>query len=51
MCALLQIDEWGNVEWSHDLELHDTTARLAAAALFVQLDRSQHVTKRKNEHL
>jgi ATP synthase F1 complex assembly factor 2 len=28
-----QIQEWGNVEWAHDIELADTTARLAACAL------------------
>ncbi len=42
-----QTDKWGSVEWSHDLELHDTTSRLAAAALFVQLSRSQHLVKEK----
>ncbi len=47
----LQTERWGAVEWSHDLELHDTTARIAAAALFVQLTRSQHLKKGKSEQL
>ncbi len=29
----MQIKEWGNVEWAHDVELTDTTARLSACAL------------------
>ena len=32
-----QIAKWGNVEWSHDLDLHDTRSRVAAAAIFVHL--------------
>jgi ATP synthase F1 complex assembly factor 2 len=37
-----QTEQWGNVEWAHDVELHDTTARLAAAAMFVQLNSTSH---------
>ena len=37
-----QTDRWGNVEWAHDIELHDTTARVAAAAMFVQLNSNSH---------
>lgn len=33
-----QKEFWGNVEWAHDLELHELRSRLAAAALFVQLN-------------
>ena len=42
-----QIEKWGNVEWHHDLELHDTTARLAAAALFFQCNTSEYLIKKK----
>lgn len=38
----VQTQRWGNVEWAHDLELHDTTARLAAASMFVQLNSHSH---------
>ena len=38
---LFQTDHWGSVEWAHDIEEFDTTARLAAATLFVQLSSSQ----------
>ena len=44
---LFQTDQWGNVEWAHDLELHDTSARVAAAAMFVQCHSSEHLTKTK----
>ena len=50
-CTLVfnfQTEKWGNVEWAHDLELHDTTSRLAAATLFVQLGSSHHLTKEKS---
>ncbi|KAG1700944.1 ATP synthase mitochondrial F1 complex assembly factor 2 [Nymphon striatum] len=36
-----QIGKWGNVEWSHDFELLDSRARLAAAILFVHLNSSE----------
>ena len=29
-----QIEHWGNVDWAHNLELHDTLSRVAAAELF-----------------
>lgn len=45
-----QIEHWGNVEWAHELELYDTTARVAAAALFVQCNTSQYLAKHKEEH-
>jgi len=38
---------WGNVEWAHDLELHDTNARVAAAAMFIHFNTSKHLTKTK----
>jgi len=38
----VQTDQWGNVEWAHDVELYDTTARVAAAAMFVQLNSNSH---------
>ena len=44
----LQTEKWGNVEWAHDLELHDTTARVAAAALFVHCKTNEHTIKVKN---
>jgi len=43
-----QTEKWGNVEWAHDLELHDTTARVAAAALFVHCKTNEHTIKVKN---
>lgn len=43
-----QTEKWGNVEWHHDLELHDTSARVAAAALFVQCHTSEHLIQTKN---
>jgi ATP synthase F1 complex assembly factor 2 len=44
---LFQTDHWGSVEWAHDIEEFDTTARLAAATLFVQLSSSQTSTRAK----
>ncbi|XP_072039211.1 ATP synthase mitochondrial F1 complex assembly factor 2-like [Amphiura filiformis] len=32
-----QVQRWGNVEWSHDIEYADSKARVAAASLFVHL--------------
>jgi len=43
-----QTDHWGTVEWAHDLELHDTTSRLAAATLFVHFNQSSYNTRTKN---
>jgi len=45
---LFQTNHWGSVEWAHDIEGYDTTARLAAATLFVQFSSAQHSTKQKN---
>jgi hypothetical protein len=36
MCVA-QVARWGQVEWHHGVELSDLQARLAAAAVFVQL--------------
>ena len=46
-----QTDRWGNVEWAHDVELHDTTARVAAAAMFVQLNSNSHKMIEKSSPL
>jgi len=43
-----QTNHWGTVEWAHDLELHDTTSRLAAAVLFVNFNNTNYTTKTKN---
>ena len=43
----LQIERWGNVEWHHDLDLFDTQARMAAAALFVHWSNETVKIKRK----
>lgn len=43
-----QIAYWGNVEWAHDMEYHDTTSRLAAATIFTQLNNDNYKTKAKN---
>jgi len=43
-----QIDHWGNVDWAHDLEFHDTTARLAAGTIFTQLNNDNYKIKAKN---
>ena len=42
-----QTEHWGNVEWAHSLELYDTTARVAAATLFIQCNTSQYLRKQK----
>jgi len=47
----VQTDRWGNVEWAHDVELHDTTARVAAAAMFVQLNSNSHKMIEKSSPL
>jgi len=44
----VQTDHWGTVEWAHDIELHDTTARLAAATMFVHFNSALSTTKTKN---
>jgi ATP synthase F1 complex assembly factor 2 len=43
-----QTDHWGSVEWAHDIEMHDTTARLAAANMFVYFNSVSETTKQKN---
>jgi len=43
-----QVEHWGNVEWAHDIELHDTIARVAAADIFIQCNTSKHLLKQKN---
>ena len=48
---LFQTNRWGNVEWAHDVELHDTTARVAAAAVFVQLNSNSHKMIEKSSPL
>lgn len=36
--TIFQVNHWGNVEWSHDIEKAQTTARVAAAVLFAYLN-------------
>ena len=31
----VQTQSWGSVEWAHDIECHDTTARTAAGVMFI----------------
>lgn len=45
---LHQTSQWGNVEWAHDIELHGTTARLAASVMFVHLQSGQESKRTKN---
>ena len=42
-----QINHWGRVEWSHDLNQQDLQARLAAAVLFIHLNTSEYLIKEK----
>jgi len=46
--CMFQTDQWGTVEWAHDLEMHDTTSRLAAANLFVYYHCVSSTTREKN---
>ena len=48
---LFQTDHWGSVEWAHDIEEFDTTARLAAATLFVQLSSTETKTRNKQPQM
>ena len=48
---LFQTDHWGSVEWAHDIEEFDTTARLAAATLFVQLSSTETKTRKKQPQM
>jgi len=43
-----QVEHWGNVEWAHDIELHDTIARVAAADIFIQCNSSKQLTRQKS---
>ena len=45
-----QTDKWGNVEWHHDIELHDTAARVAAANVFFQCHTNDTLIKSKTTH-
>jgi ATP synthase F1 complex assembly factor 2 len=42
-----QTDKWGAVEWHHDIELHDTAARVAAANVFFQCHTNDNLIKSK----
>lgn len=42
-----QIQHWGNVEWAHKLEFHDTMSRVAAAELFIQCNSNEYCRKSK----
>ena len=44
---LFQTDHWGSVEWAHDIECHDTTARVAAGVMFVHCSSAQTSTRSK----
>ena len=43
----LQTQQWGSVEWYHDIDLHEMCCRLAAAALFVQWTSETQTIKQK----
>ena len=49
--VMVQTAHWGSVEWAHDIELHDTTARTAAAVMFVQCSSALSNTRRKYPHM
>lgn len=34
--TVFQVERFGEVEWAHTIEEHDTVARLAASALFAR---------------
>ncbi|CAG0896878.1 unnamed protein product [Cyprideis torosa] len=50
-CALLEVDyqteQWGNVEWAHDLERESLLARTAAAVLMVRMTTYEEAAKLK----
>ena len=48
-----QTEQWGSVEWYHDIELEETQSRVAAASLFVHFchDFSSMQTKQKGSLL
>ena len=45
----VQTERWGEVEWAHDIELHDTTARLAAAVMFVHFNSASSSSRSKSD--
>lgn len=40
-----QSETWGTVEWAHDIEQHELTARLSAGALFVYFNSNYFIRK------
>lgn len=42
-----QIQQWGRVEYAHDVNQLDSQARLAASVMFVHFHTSEHLTKEK----
>ena len=48
-----QIETWGSVEWSHDIEVQETQARVAAATIFIHLchDFSSTQSKQKSNFM
>ncbi|XP_071453818.1 ATP synthase mitochondrial F1 complex assembly factor 2 [Hetaerina americana] len=42
-----QCKYWGRVEWAHDVDMHQTIARLAASMLFVQLSVASKILVKK----
>jgi len=45
---LYQTDHWGSVEWAHDIEMHDTTSRLAASSIFTYYHCIANTKREKN---
>lgn len=43
-----QLSYWGRVEWAHELNQQDLQARLSAAVLFIHLNSSSTLTKKKS---
>ena len=43
----VQTQSWGSVEWAHDIEGHDTTARAAAGVMFIHCSSSSSHTRTK----
>ena len=43
----VQTAHWGSVEWAHDIEGADTTARAAAGVMFVHCSSAQSTTRTK----
>ena len=42
-----QIQQWGNVDWYHDLDVQELQCRLAAAVLFVHWTSETQTIKKK----